>query len=180
MTDPAAARRLFFALWPDAEVLARAVEAVATLVPRGAGRRQRADQLHLTLEFLGNVPESRLPAVCEAGATAAASGRPGIIALDRLEHWRRPQVLCLTASVVPEPIIALVGSLRDELAARGLSPERREFRPHLTLARKVTHGLSSVNFEPLAWPVNEITLVESTTDPAGSRYSRLEAWPLGR
>jgi 2'-5' RNA ligase len=66
------------------------------------------------------------------------------------------------------------------LASRGFAPERREFRPHLTLARKVTHGPSPAAVEPLAWPVNEITLVESTTDPTGSRYTRLEAWPLGR
>jgi 2'-5' RNA ligase len=179
VTEPEPARRLFFALWPDAVVLARAVVAVAALVPRGAGRPQRADQLHLTLEFLGSVPESRLQAVREAGALAAASGRPGTIMLDRLEHWRRPQVLCLTASVVPESIVVLVQSLRDELEARGFHPERREFRPHLTLARKITRGLSAVAFEQLAWPVNEITLVESTTDPSGSRYSRLETWPLG-
>jgi 2'-5' RNA ligase len=104
MTGPEPARRLFFALWPDARVLARAVDAVATLVPRGAGRPLRADQLHLTLEFLGNV-------------------------LDRVEYWRRPQVLSLTASVLPGPV-----------------------------------G----------------TLVDSRTDPDGSRYSRLAAWPLGR
>ena len=180
MTEPEPVRRLFFALWPDPAVLARAVDAVATLVPRGAGRPQRVDQLHLTLEFLGSVPESRQRALREAGALVAASGRPETILLDRLEHWRRPQVLCLTASVVPESIVALAQSIRDELEARGFRPERREFRPHLTLARKITRGPSSVAFEPLAWPVNEITLVESTTDPSGSRYSRLETWPLGR
>jgi 2'-5' RNA ligase len=179
VTEPESVRRLFFALWPNAEALARAVDAVATLVPRGAGRPQRPDQLHLTLEFLGSVPESRMQAVREAGAMAAASGRPGIIVLDRLEHWWRPQVLCVTASVVPESIVELVRSLRDELAARGFRPEQRQFRAHMTLARKVMHAPSPVAVEPLAWPVNEITLVESSTDPAGSRYSRLESWPLG-
>jgi len=179
MTGPEPARRLFFALWPDAPALARAVDAVATLVPRGAGRPQRADQLHLTLEFLGNVPESRLQAVREAGAVAATSGRHEVIVLDRVEYWRRPQVLCLTASVVPGPVGALVESLRRELALRGFTPERREFRPHLTLARKVAEGPSPVEVEPVAWPVREVTLVESRTDPDGSRYSRLAAWSLG-
>jgi len=178
MTGPEPARRLFFALWPDAPALARAVDAVATLVPRGAGRPQRADQLHLTLEFLGNVPESRLQAVREAGAVAATSGRHEVIVLDRVEYWRRPQVLCLTASVVPGPVGALVESLRRELALRGFTPERREFRPHLTLARKVADAPSPVDIEPLVWPVREVTLVESRTDPDGSRYSCLAGWPL--
>jgi len=178
MTGPEAVRRLFFALWPDAPALARAVDAVATLVPRGAGRPQRADQLHLTLEFLGNVPESRLQAVREAGAVAATSGRHEVIVLDRVEYWRRPQVLCLTASVVPGPVGALVESLRRELELRGFTPERREFRPHLTLARKVADAPSPVDIEPLVWPVREVTLVESSTDSDGSRYSCLAAWPL--
>lgn len=179
MTGPEPARRVFFALWPTAEAQARAVDAVAALVPRGAGRPQRPDQLHLTLEFLGSVQDSRLQAVREAGAKAAAAGRSDAIVLDRLEHWRRPQVLCLTASVVPESVLVLVQSLRDELAALGFHPERREFRAHLTLARKVTRGPAPVAIEPLAWPVNEVTLVESRTEPAGSRYSRLDSWPLG-
>ncbi len=180
MTGREPGRRLFFALWPDAALLTRAVDAVTALVPRGVGRPQRADQLHLTLEFLGVVPESRLSAVREAGAKAAAAGRAGTIMLDRLEHWRRPQVLCLVASEVPESIVVLVQSLRDELEARGFRTERRDFRPHLTLARKVERGPGPAALEPLAWPVDELTLVESTTDPAGSRYSRLETWPLGR
>jgi 2'-5' RNA ligase len=180
MSEPGPVRRLFFALWPNSAALARAMAAVASLVPLGSGRPQRADQLHLTVVFLGAVPESRLLAVREAGALAAASGRPDVITLDRLEYWRRPQVLCLAASLVPDSVVALVESLRDGLAARGFQPERREFRPHLTLARKVGDGPPSAAVEPLAWPVQELTLVESETHPAGSRYSRLDAWPLGR
>jgi 2'-5' RNA ligase len=172
------ARRLFFALWPEPEALAGATAAVHRLVPHGTGRPQRPDQLHLTLEFLGGVPEARLGSVLEAGEAAAGSATPFEIVLDRVEHWQRPQVLCLTASVVPEPLAALVGSLRSALSARGFEPERRPFKPHLTLARKVRLPPPAGPVAPQRWAACEYSLVESITGPEGSRYERLSTWPM--
>ncbi len=159
------ARRLFFALWPGPDALVAATAAVHRLVPPGTGRPQRPDQLHLTLEFLGGVPEARLGSVLEAGEAVAGSATPFEIVLDRLEHWQRPQVLCLTASVVPEPLAALVRSLRSALSARGFDPEQRPFRPHLTLARKVRLPPPAGSVEPQRWAAHEYSLVESISWP---------------
>jgi 2'-5' RNA ligase len=63
--------------------------------------------------------------------------------------------------------------------ARGFQTEQRPFKAHLTLARKVRRPPADAVFEPLAWPAHEFSLVESTTDPAGSRYERLATWPIG-
>jgi 2'-5' RNA ligase len=172
------ARRLFFALWPGPDALIAATAAVRSLVPQGTGRPQRPDQLHLTLEFLGGVPEPRLLPVLEAGAAVAGSTIPFEIVLDRLEHWRRPQVLCLTASLVPEPLQALVRSLRLALSDRGFEPEQRPFRPHLTLARKVRLPPLAESVAPQCWAAHEYSLVESITGPEGSRYERLSTWPM--
>jgi 2'-5' RNA ligase len=172
------ARRLFFALWPGPDALTMASAAVHRLVTPGTGRTQRSDQLHLTLEFLGDVPERRLVSVLDAGEAVAGSATPFEIVLDRLEHWRRPQVLCLTASVVPEPLVALVRSLRTALSARGFDPEDRPFRPHLTLARKVRLAPPAEAVEPLRWAANEYSLVESVTSREGPHYERLSIWPM--
>jgi 2'-5' RNA ligase len=173
------ARRLFFALWPGPDALVAATAAVQRLVPHGTGRPQRPDQLHLTLEFLGGVPEPRLVSVLEVGAAVASSATPFELALDRLEYWQRPQVFCLEASVVPEPLVALVRSLRSALAAGGFEPEKRPFRPHLTLARKVRVPPPAEAVQSLRWAAHEYSLVESITGPGGSRYERLAAWPMG-
>ena len=172
------ARRLFFALWPGPEAVVAATAAVHRLVPPGTGRPQRPDQLHLTLEFLGGVPEPRLVSVLEVGAAVASSASPFEFALDRLEHWQRPQVLCLAASVVPEPLLELVRSLRSALAARGFDPEKRPFRPHLTLARRVRLPPPAAAVESLRWAAHEYSLVESISGPEGSRYERLSTWSM--
>jgi 2'-5' RNA ligase len=173
------ARRLFFALWPDPELAAALAAAVRGLLSAGAGRPQRLDQLHLTLEFLGVVSEERLSLALAAGAATAATGRPGVVVLDAVEHWRRPQVLCLVATRLPPELAALVLDLRANLRDRGFEPETREFRVHLTLARSVRRPPRQSAVEPVAWPVRELALVESVTSPQGSRYERLATWPIG-
>lgn len=168
--------RLFFALWPG-EGLRRTLAArVAAVVPPGTGRAQRPDQLHLTLEFMGAVPADRLPAVHEAAAEVRAE--PFELVLDSLEYWRRPQVLCLVAREVPPALAALVQALRAGLAARGFDAERRPYRAHLTLARKVGRPPDLTTADPVRWAATDFALVESITERAGSIYRSLETWPL--
>ena len=172
------ARRQFFALWPGPDDLVAAAAAVQCLVPPGTGRSRRPDQLHLTLEFLGSVPDPRLQSVLEVGEAAAGSATPFQVVLDRLEFWQRPQVLCLTASVVPDPLVALVQSLRSALSARGFDPEKRPFKAHLTLARKVPLPPPAESVAPLRWAAHEYSLVESVTSREGSHYARLATWSM--
>ncbi len=173
---PEQAHRLFFALWPDAALQAVLAERLPPLAAAVRGRPQRPDQWHLTLEFLGGVRADRVPAVEQAAA--AVEGRRFGICFDQVEYWRRSQVLCLSASTVPEPLSGLVAALRSALSARGFDPERREFRPHLTLARKVSRAPRKRPIEPLDWPASEFVLTESETGPAGSRYTVRRRWPL--
>lgn len=168
--------RLFFALWPDDDFRATLAPQLAMLRPDGAGRAQSPAQWHVTLEFLGSVSSSRMAAAVEAAA-AVKTGSFEVV-FDTVEHWRRPEVLCLVACEVPEPLAALVAQLRAGLAARGFEPERRAFRAHLTLARKVATAVAVPSFEPIRWPARDFALVESVTDRAGSRYLPLERWPL--
>jgi 2'-5' RNA ligase len=177
LTEPT--RRLFFALWPDPALTASLVAAVAGRVPAGLGKPQRPEQLHATVEFLGSVVESRLPGVQAAGRSAAAGATPCAAVLDTLEHWRRARVLCLTASAVPAALASLVQDLRARLRERGFEPENREFRLHVTLARKLRHPPQLVTVAPIHWPVRELVLVQSVATRQGSRYERLASWPLG-
>jgi RNA 2',3'-cyclic 3'-phosphodiesterase len=173
-------RRLFFGVWPDDASRSGLAHAVRTHVPPGAGRPQRPDQWHLTLQFLGDVPDAQLPAVLDAGAAASADAAVCELVLDRIEYWKRPEVLCLAAGSIPEPLAALVRSLRTELELRGFALEERPFKAHVTLARRVRQPQPLVNVETLRWIARQLALVESVTDRAGSRYVELATWNLGR
>jgi 2'-5' RNA ligase len=168
--------RLFFAIWPGDELRSALAPRIQALQPAGVGRPQRPDQWHVTLEFLGSVPASRVAAVREAAGQVHAG--PCEVVFDAVEFWRRPEVLTLVARALPPPLGSLVDQLRAALAARGFEPESRPFRAHLTLARKVIHPVLPVKFEPLTWPVNDFALVESITDRSGSIYKPLASWAM--
>ena len=176
MTD-----RLFFAFWPDDALRHDLAVRMPGWVQGVEGRVQRPDQWHLTVEFLGGVEPARQPALHAAGAALAGwLERPQAIRLDRLEHWRGPQVLCVAASAVPSGVRALVEALKAQLLQRGFEPERREFRAHLTLARKVRRPRPDGPVDPFDWPVRSLSLVRSTAGPAGSRYEPLAGWNVVR
>jgi 2'-5' RNA ligase len=101
---------------------------------------------------------------------------PVTIEFDRVEHWRKPQVVCLVASRVPTGLVTLVTQLQAELAAEGFAIEARPFRPHVTLARKVRTAVDSLLEPPFLWRTDGFALVRSVTDPAGSRYEPLDCW----
>lgn len=168
--------RLFFALSPTDDLRAAIAPRLRDLQPPGKCRPQTPDQWHVTLEFLGPVPESRLAAVRASAAEVRAA--PFDLVFDAIEYWRRPQVLCLVAREAPPALVGLVAQLRAGLVSRGFETERRPFRAHLTLARKVTRPGPLGPCEALHWPTTEFALVESVTDRSGSRYRPLDRWPL--
>lgn len=173
---PERLHRLFFAVWPSDALRETLAPRIRALQPEGVGRPQRPDQWHVTLQFLGPVPASRVAAARHAADQVRAA--PCEILFDAVEYWRRPEVLCLAARVLPAPMGQLVSQLRAALNDRGFQPESRPFRAHLTLARKLTHPVAPAQFAPLSWPVTDFALVESVTDRSGSVYTPLASWAL--
>jgi 2'-5' RNA ligase len=170
------ADRLFFALWPDSGLSAALARQLPALAHGLNGKPQRPDQWHVTLEFLGSVPVDRQPAAWAAADYVVAE--PFHVEFDLLDHWRKPQVLCLSASCTPAALATLVAQLRAALGAQGFMPDQREYRPHVTLARKVRTATTRRLDAPIDWPADRFALVRSVTDPAGSRYEPLRWWNL--
>lgn len=176
MPDEPSARRLFFAIWPDEASRAALVHATRKAARASGGRPVSVSNLHSTLAFLGSVPAERMTSAI-AAASAVESLSFGL-AFDRIEHWPKPAVLCLTCSEVPPAASGLVSELWKLLARQGFTPDSKPYRPHITIARKVVkpHALGTV--QAVECPVEEIVLVESITAPEGAQYTVLQRWPL--
>jgi RNA 2',3'-cyclic 3'-phosphodiesterase len=173
-------RRLFFALLPTPAQAEALAADVAPLVKELGGQASPATNLHATLCFVGAVAEEKLAAL--RAAASLVRGRFVTLEFDALEVWEKPQILCATAAA-GEAARDLSANLVETISAAGFTPDRKPFRAHFTLARKV-RGNSARNFEspralaPLSVHCDRFVLMESRRGDAGSTYSVVDSWPL--
>jgi 2'-5' RNA ligase len=162
-------RRLFFALWPADATREALRRETRTVVRHCGGKPVTPANYHLTLAFLGNVPDERLPAIM---AAARALEVPAFdLTLDRYGTFEAAQVLWIGPAEAPAPLRLLAGEIGHLMAeVAELPTDLRPFHPHVTLARKVRNPPELKPPRPVTWPVDGFALVESETDPAGARY----------
>ncbi|WP_431936002.1 RNA 2',3'-cyclic phosphodiesterase [Micromonospora sp. RP3T] len=188
--------RLFAAVYPSAAAVADLTARVVGLrvgVASAAGVHVRlADpaHLHLTLAFLGEVPDGRLVEVTSALGLAAESFRDGRGSAPRLRlagggsfGQGRSTVLWVGVRGETDALDALARLVRHALRRAGLPHDDKPFRPHLTIARpgdsvdvradrETLHGYAGPE-----WPAEELVLVRSHPG-AHTHHTRLAAWPL--
>jgi 2'-5' RNA ligase len=175
-------------LLPDG-VRARLAATATELRARAPGLAWvRADNLHLTLRFLGEVEPAALERVREAVTVAATGIAPFTVALGGLGGFpsgRAPRVVWAGVITGGERLVALHAALEAALVARGIPEEGRAFHPHVTLARargpRGVGGLgSALGAGPVFGEVRVATLhlMRSELDPRGARYSILAEAPL--
>src|SRR5882757_5148831 len=84
-------RRLFFALWPSDDLRAALVAHTSEAVQAFRCRPTFANNLHVTLAFLGAVPTARVNELMEIGRSLSVSGCE--LNFDRLVVWKQARVL---------------------------------------------------------------------------------------
>lgn len=174
MTEPGAVR-LFFALWPDEAVRAALADRARAARASAPGRPVPDANLHLTLAFLGQVEAARLePLTAAVGALSLPAFE---LTIDRRGWWKRSGVLWLGPSAPPAALNRLVKSLWAALAPLGFWPDFRDFRPHVTVARRCRRGVAG-EIAPIRWPVDAFQLMMSVTSRKGAAYRVHAAWPL--
>ncbi|MDH3891964.1 MAG: RNA 2',3'-cyclic phosphodiesterase [candidate division Zixibacteria bacterium] len=149
------------------------------------------ENVHLTLRFLGDTEEQRLPKIQELldkvvsgqGIFETSTGRLGAF-----PNLRRPRVLWVGLDRNVEMLEKLARQV--ELGVRKLrfEKESKGFKPHLTLGRirkpqgldQLVERMESYTLEPLPLTLDRIVLFKSTLTPKGPIYERLHQAMLGQ
>jgi 2'-5' RNA ligase len=181
--------RLFVALLPPEETLDALREAV------DAGRRHTPDlrwtpvaDWHITLVFLGEVDEERLPALSRALGAEAGRHAPFEAALRDWGRFppdrARSSVLWAGVAGDTDALGSLARGMRRAASAARIEVDRRPYVPHVTVARSrpprdlaaTLHALGRLRGHP--WPARRVHLMESRPG-ADDPYRTVRTWGLG-
>jgi RNA 2',3'-cyclic 3'-phosphodiesterase len=139
---------------------------------------------HVTLAFLGSVPEERVSevkAIARQVATEVALTSVEVC-FDVIEYWKKAGVICATARADSRAdgtrAGTLASALKSHLTAAGFAPDLKPFRGHVTLARKISRPVRQSDLSPVGWSFTDFALVESRTETRGAVYRVLESFPL--
>src|SRR5260370_1168498 len=180
--------RLFVALEIPSTVRENLADLFTSLRAVSAQTRWvRPENLHVTLKFIGEVPEAKLGAIRNALA-AVRSDQPVTLdfcGLGFFQNEKHPRVFWAGTKASPNLKI-LAAEIEKAVEKLGISRER-PFSPHLTLAR----------FEPPRLPeklraaiqehatrhfgslrTNHFHLIESKLKPSGAEYTTVESFPF--
>ena len=159
--------RLFFALWPDAEVRNQ-FATTSEQIPGKCGRHVAVNNLHITLVFLGNIDEKQKECILAHAWQINCS--PVELILDQLGWWKRPQVVWLAPSCTPVELVELASELAGMAAQCGIQVDDRPYKAHMTLLRKVRKNPHLPAITPVHWSISKFTLLQSINTPGGVKY----------
>lgn len=186
------ALRLFCAIELSDEARGRALEHITRLrrsLPDVRAGWERAEKLHITLKFFGDVEQRIVTDLSLATERAAHSVAPftlDIAGAGVFVTRGSARVLWLGAQDASGNLKRLHESLERECAAHGFARETRPFHPHLTVARlRQPAGANALaaqhrelGFPAMALHVNELVLMRSELGSNGSRYTPLTRYNL--
>lgn len=192
MSDRGATYRTFIAVELPAalrELINRHIDHLRRQLPEVHAGWSRADNLHLTLKFLGNVPVAQIAAL--STAIEACAQRTSQIELvlsgcGAFPPRGQPKVLWIGIDDPSGKLTRLQERIEDKCAELGFEKEVRPFHPHLTIARLrkpsgarlLAEAHKEIGFESRRFPVCEIVVFRSELLREGSKHTAVSRHPL--
>ena len=185
--------RTFIAIPLSTTVRRKAEQLVGRLSASGAKVRWVASpQMHITLKFLGEVPNEQIIDVCRAVVSASEGRDPFDIECQGAGAFpspERPRTVWAGVGRGSETIVPLQAAIEEAMGALGYPFEARRYVPHLTLGRVRGGGrelarlgelIRAEGTTPLGEsPVDEVLVMASYLEKTGPSYEVLGRAPLG-
>lgn len=167
--------RLFVAAYPPDEVAGRLSSLLGAL-DLARHRRTPAEQIHLTLQFIGPTSTRELPDVQESVSRSVAGLGPFELTVQRLitlPRGKRPRLVAAQLDA-PAPLLEIQRRLATRLARHARQSPGDRFLPHMTLCRFVQAEGAGVVDHPIQalirFEVSEIHLMKSVLRPQGAEH----------
>lgn len=172
MSHPNELARVFFALWPKPAEREALAAWQADLCQLCGGQVMRADTLHGTLVFLGEVATDRLETLKLAAQEVMI--RTFELNFDTARYWGHNHIAYATPSHIPHQLEQLVTDLEHSLDRHHFRFEHRPYQPHVTLLRHAMWTDAALPDMPRAkWQVSDFVLVQSLRDKQDAQYQVL-------
>jgi 2'-5' RNA ligase len=158
-------------------------------IPHDAVRWVKADSIHLTLKFLGQVPSDQLELITSSLQSAVAAYAPFTLDVSGAGCFpsvHRPRVVWVGVHDNDHHRLhALQRAVENAIAPLGYPTEIRDFTPHLTLGRvardvhqadqkKIGDVVQAAGIGSLGkWEVRQVALIKSDLKPSGAEYTVL-------
>jgi 2'-5' RNA ligase len=166
--------RLFFALWPGEDVRDQLLKASGSVQLSKRGRCMRKENLHMTLHFIGNTDVNNSSCLQEVAEKVVS--QPFTLQLDQVGQFKRAGIVWLGCSSTPSGLYKLHHQLGQIISTCNFQPEKRHYRPHVTLYRKAILAETVPEVSAIHWQVNGFSLISSEQDRQGVIYREVQRY----
>lgn len=170
------AMRVFFALWPSCQIQQQLHALAKQLQPQYHGRVMRSETLHMTLQFIGNIPRNQLSKIITAADKISALRFT--MQFEEIAYWKHNRIAYAKLAGDAPLLDDLVLQLKTALSEGDIAYADQKFSPHITLLRNAEQKPQLQDFPPIAWQVDRFVLVESVLSDQGAHYSIIKEWAL--
>jgi 2'-5' RNA ligase len=141
--------------------------------------------IHITLKFLGEVPEDKLNEVFSAAEKAlegAIKFTMSLKGMGAFPDFRRPRVVWIGTGSGEKELSYLAGRIEEEMEKIGFPKEGRKFSAHFTVGRvkspknieRLMELVKSSDFATDEIAVSEVVVMKSQLHPTGAIYTPLK------
>ncbi len=145
----------------------------------------KPENIHITLKFLGEVAEDKIPEIYESLKKCLVGQKPfdiEVTGTGGFPNLSRPRVFWVGLKNGAVELKNLAKSIDNELNKHGFPRDKRDFNPHLTIGRvkyidnikKFVKKMNILDYKGGFFTAKEVLIMKSDLKPTGAVYTKLQ------